>query len=257
MDDEPEAVPVRYCMIEPMMRVENAGYVPFSSAVLWVMTNGGNDKKDLLDSEGWNEAVTRLLPFLSTGEIQAVGVPAIGGPPETVPSVIFAGVLVEGPLRDSLDILVSDTSWIGTFPFIDKEHWERGFNDQVFLRKATPAAWTRLQVKKNDVLKHISVGPNLTSPQSALVSNTSASRADRPAVQGGARGRKPGEGSYAKVDAPLLAEMSRLLDEGKVASPEEAARQVAPRALGGGTLESKTERLAKRFRQNQSLKGAE
>ncbi len=36
-------------MIEPMMRVENAGYVPFSSAVLWVMTNGGNDKKDLLD----------------------------------------------------------------------------------------------------------------------------------------------------------------------------------------------------------------
>jgi len=63
------------------------------------------------------------------------------------------------------------------------------------------------------------------------------------------RGRKPGQGSYLSLDIPLLREMKRLLAEGKAASAEEAARQVAPRAHGYGTIDSKAERLARRFRQ--------
>jgi hypothetical protein len=70
--------------------------------------------------------------------------------------------------------------------------------------------------------------------------------------QANPRGRKPGQGSYKALDAPLLVEMGQLLSEGKAASAEEAARQVASRAHGGGTVESKAERLARRFRKHQT-----
>jgi hypothetical protein len=66
------------------------------------------------------------------------------------------------------------------------------------------------------------------------------------------RGRKPGQGSYDMLDAPLLLEMRQLLSDGKAASAEEAARQVASRAHGGGTPESKAERLARRFRKEEA-----
>jgi hypothetical protein len=50
------------------------------------------------------------------------------------------------------------------------------------------------------------------------------------------------------MDAPLLAEMKRLLNEGKAASPQEAAKHIAPKAHGHATLENKTDRLARRYR---------
>jgi hypothetical protein len=61
-------------------------------------------------------------------------------------------------------------------------------------------------------------------------------------------GRQKGEGSYATVDLPLLEAMKALISSGEAASAEEAARQIANKAHGGGTLESKAERLARRFR---------
>ena len=62
------------------------------------------------------------------------------------------------------------------------------------------------------------------------------------------RGRKKGDGSLEHLDAPLLEEMSLILSQGKAASPEEAARQVEERAHGGGTPDSKAQRLARRYR---------
>ena len=70
----------------------------------------------------------------------------------------------------------------------------------------------------------------------------------RPPITTKSRGKKPGEGSYERVDFPLLAEMKQLISSGKAASPEEAARQVASQAYGAGTVDSKAERLARRFR---------
>lgn len=62
-------------------------------------------------------------------------------------------------------------------------------------------------------------------------------------------GRKRGDGSYERLDEPLLAEMAVLIDSRKAASAEEAAKMVAEKAHGKNTLiESKVERLAKRFR---------
>ncbi|MHB0770963.1 hypothetical protein ACYCVF_18260 [Bradyrhizobium sp. 1.29L] len=69
-------------------------------------------------------------------------------------------------------------------------------------------------------------------------------------------GKKKGQGSYAALDEPLLDEMAALLKNLSVASPEEAAKRVATRAHGAGTIESKVERLAKRFRKRTSQNSA-
>jgi hypothetical protein len=57
--------------------------------------------------------------------------------------------------------------------------------------------------------------------------------------------RKAGNVSFSKQDAPLLAEMHVMVKEG--VSISEAARQLARSAAGGGTLESKVERLRKAY----------
>jgi hypothetical protein len=61
------------------------------------------------------------------------------------------------------------------------------------------------------------------------------------------RGRKPGSGSMAMADAPLLDEMRQLIIAGKAFSPEGAAKLVAAKAVGASE-ESKATRLAKRYR---------
>jgi hypothetical protein len=62
------------------------------------------------------------------------------------------------------------------------------------------------------------------------------------------RGRRKGTGSFEKLDRPILDEMRTMLLSGKFASPEEAARKFANKAHGNGTIESKAERLARRYR---------
>lgn len=67
------------------------------------------------------------------------------------------------------------------------------------------------------------------------------------------RGRKPGDGSYRSLDLPILDEMKELINSRRAASPEEAARLLAVKAHGAGSLESKTERLAKRYRDRERV----
>ena len=61
------------------------------------------------------------------------------------------------------------------------------------------------------------------------------------------RGRKPGSGSYAEHDAPLVQEMKALIDDGKAASPHAAATQIVEKAKGSGTEGSKVRRLVDRY----------
>lgn len=61
------------------------------------------------------------------------------------------------------------------------------------------------------------------------------------------RGRKKGSGSYADKDAPLVKEMRVLLKKKEAFSVEAAAAKVASKAHGAGTIDSKRDRLAKRY----------
>jgi hypothetical protein len=66
-------------------------------------------------------------------------------------------------------------------------------------------------------------------------------------------GRRKGSGSYEHLDKPLLDEMEKLIEEGKVVSPEAASHLVAAKASGFGSPASKAERLAKRYRASRSF----
>ncbi|MCK1721274.1 hypothetical protein [Bradyrhizobium sp. 141] len=142
-------------MIEPMMRPGTAGYVPFCSAVHWVMTEGGQKVQHLEDSQLWKASVEMLLPLMSTGEVQIIGTPSSGGAPKVIEPQIFAGILVSEPMRDSFEMITGDKPWISCIPYLDEEHWNNGFNDQLYLQRSGPASWTHLQVKKSDVLREI------------------------------------------------------------------------------------------------------
>jgi hypothetical protein len=65
-------------------------------------------------------------------------------------------------------------------------------------------------------------------------------------------GRKKGQGSYERLDQQLFSKMKELIAAMKAASPEEAARMVALEAHGSGSIESKTARLARRYRKSYS-----
>lgn len=66
------------------------------------------------------------------------------------------------------------------------------------------------------------------------------------------RGRPKGSGSYAEADAPLLAEMRQLIAGQEAFSPDGAAKMIAHKAKGGGTLDSRANRLARRYSQSEN-----
>lgn len=150
-----QASPFEANMIEPMTRTSTAGYVPLSSALMWICTKAGTEAMDLEDVELWDDSVAQLLSLISSGEIEILGRLNSGGPSEKIPSHYFASIIVSRPLSD-YPFLFSDDPWISCTPFIDLQHWNGDFNDKVLLEKSGPATWTHLQVKKSDVLREFS-----------------------------------------------------------------------------------------------------
>jgi hypothetical protein len=59
--------------------------------------------------------------------------------------------------------------------------------------------------------------------------------------------RRRREPTWGVADMPLVKEMHRRIVSGLARSPHDAARQLAPKAQGGGSEESKKTRLAKRY----------
>jgi hypothetical protein len=145
--------PVEPHMVEPMTRQETEGYVPLSSAILWIMTEGGKTRRLLDDNEAWLASADRLLALVSTGQVEVIGRTISGGTPKPISGSAFAGIAIGFPLHDPIERLVGDDPWIWPTVYVDEEHWRGGFNDQLFAQKAMPADWTHLQVKKEDVLR--------------------------------------------------------------------------------------------------------
>jgi hypothetical protein len=138
-------------MIEPMIRAGTAGYVPLCSALHWIMTEAGQKVQHLEDSQSWKASVERLMPLISTGEVEIIGRPSSDGPPMPIEGHIFANIPVGEPLRDTFRMGVAP--WISCTPYVDDRHWANGFDDQLYLHKSGPASWTNLQVRKSDVLR--------------------------------------------------------------------------------------------------------
>lgn len=166
-------------MIEPMTREGAAGYVPLCAALHWIATTGGRQPVHLEDKKSWDGCVGRLLPLISTGEIEIIGNPVVGGTVEKIDQRMFAQIHLTQPLRDSIFGLGNGDPWISCMLFVDDHHWAHGFNDHLYLRKGTNPAWTHLQVKKADVLREF---PFYGTPLSKRAVSEKL-RADMPAMQ--------------------------------------------------------------------------
>jgi hypothetical protein len=227
-------------IIEPMTRAETAGYVPLSSALYWVMTEGGNIKIDMQDKLSWNRSVDRLLPLISTGQIEILGKPANGGGAEPIDGRIFSMIFVSHPMHDEISSLGNEDPWVSCTPYVNPQYWGRGHNDKLYLHRAGAASWTQLQVKKSDVLRHFVI-PEVEKDTGLAPIVKKSTEKLKP-------GRKRGDGSYERHDRELFPKMEALIATKKVASPEAAARELAEEIFGAGNVESRIERLAKRFR---------
>jgi hypothetical protein len=145
---------VRPYMIKPMMRSGTEGYVPLCSVLYWIMTEAGKEPERLENIQLWEAAIRRLFPLIESGEVQIVG-RDIDAQTKPIDGVIFASISFGHPLRGGPGLILGGDPWISFALYVDDEYWKGGFNDCLYLRKGGPVSWTHLQVRKADVLRHI------------------------------------------------------------------------------------------------------
>ena len=129
---------------------EGGGYMPLSQAAYWIATNGGTKPVDVNDQAAWKHAFDELLPHITSNDVQIIGQNSDGN--EVIDGFRFAGLRVSYPYHDiPSELLFGSEPYIESFPFIDDEHWRRGFNDKLVPPRGGKRGWSRLQVKKEDV----------------------------------------------------------------------------------------------------------
>lgn len=106
----------------------------------------------------------------------------------------------------------------------------------------------RVLVPKADLMAALERAPDIGAAQSDADEHEPAPKGLTSAARSKG-GRKPGSGSYAGKDQPLLELMKPLIAGGK--SHWAAAMEVVTQAAGGGTDESKAKRLVARFRESE------
>jgi hypothetical protein len=124
------------------------GYMPLYCAAQWIATEGGKRDFDPADVERWRLAYRALTDAISGEAIRAVGITASETKP--VPPHLFAAVRVNYPFEDmGIDMMVSSELVLRSYPYVDEEHWLKGFDDALVNRRGD--LWTRLMVDKSDV----------------------------------------------------------------------------------------------------------
>ena len=131
-----------------LMTPDGFGYMPLSCAAQWIATEGGHRDFDPVDEIFWREAFDKLLGAISSEKIRVVGTRK--GAREPVPGFNFANIVVDYPYSEpSLDVMTSESVYLRCYPYIDDEHWRRGFDDALINRQKD--CWTQLQVEKGDI----------------------------------------------------------------------------------------------------------
>ncbi|MDP3512324.1 MAG: hypothetical protein Q8S20_06215, partial [Sulfuritalea sp.] len=137
--------------LQPMATA--ASHVPLSVALCWVITQGGTASISVRDKEAWQLGVSKLLPRISDGSIEAIGrdQSQIGG---VLPGVAFASIEVPWPVFQSMEqILGESETHIRCHLFAGSEEWKKDHNDQFFIKGGLRPQWTHLEVRRDHVLK--------------------------------------------------------------------------------------------------------
>src|SRR5215207_2808441 len=126
------------------------GYMPLYCAAQWIATAGSARNFDPQDRSVWEPVYSDLLARLASEEIKVIGVR--DGSREPVPGYSFASCAVDYPFQDAnFDLILSEELYLRSYPYIDEEHWLRGFDDALVDRRGD--RWRRLMVLKSDVAR--------------------------------------------------------------------------------------------------------
>ena len=124
------------------------GYIPLYCAAQWIATEGGARDFEPQSPAIWKTAYEALLASIASEEVKVVGTG--GGERELVPGFHFADCQVEYPFPGrSTELIVSETLYLRSYPYLDDAHWRGGFDDALINRRGT--RWSRLMVSKSDV----------------------------------------------------------------------------------------------------------
>jgi hypothetical protein len=124
------------------------GYMPLFDAAHWIASRGGTITIDANDESVWRAAFGLLLGALASEKVRVVGVRA--GLTEPMPGHLFAGIRVDYPYTaPSLDLILSETAYLRSYPFVDDEHWRKGFDDALVSRHKDH--WKQIMVEKGDI----------------------------------------------------------------------------------------------------------
>jgi hypothetical protein len=134
-----------------LVKPDGAGYMPLYCVAQWIVTHGGTRVINRFDEVLWREAYKVLLDRIASEDVKVLGVR--DGATETVSGIHFASCSVVYPFSDApLDLILSKELCLFSRPYLDDEHWRRGFDDTLEDRRG--ARWRRLMVLKADVARY-------------------------------------------------------------------------------------------------------
>src|SRR5262249_50454721 len=170
-------------MIGAPVAPEGSGYMPLSRVAYLIATNGGTKSVDVADQAAWKPAFDELLAHIASNDVQTIGLSS-DGMNEVIDGFRFAGLRVSYPYHDTpSELLFGSEPYIESSPFIDDEHWRKGFNDKLVPPRGGKRRWSRLQVRKEDVRR---IWKFAGDPDAAMAgSNSHLARSNR------RRGRRP------------------------------------------------------------------
>jgi hypothetical protein len=132
------------------VKPDGPGYFPLYCAVQWIATRGDTQSFDPADASIWNAAYRELTDGIASNGIRVTGMR--NGIRKKIKGHIFAGIRFEHLFSEvSAGLLLSDELYLYSHPFIDDEHWHRGFDDSLRTRKRIE--WSKVMVLKADVAK--------------------------------------------------------------------------------------------------------
>lgn len=145
----PEELPSEFDLAPTVDRVSK-GYTPLYRASQWIATLGGGAKVVSRAPALWDEVYRELLQNIVSGAVAVTGI--AGDRREKIDGFQFADCSVELPFRESpREPPIGDESYLRSSPYIDDEHWRRGFDDS--LRDRHGVRWSKLMVQLEDVFR--------------------------------------------------------------------------------------------------------
>jgi hypothetical protein len=133
-----------------LVRPEGPGYMPLYLAAQWIATRGGTIDIDPRDIMIWKDAFATLLARMASEEVAVVGIR--DGKNEKIDGHLFAAIQVDYPHSDTpFSLLVSEDLFLSSCPYLDDDHWRKGFDDHLETRSGVK--WSRLTVSKADIAR--------------------------------------------------------------------------------------------------------